>query len=224
MEEFTTKHPADARPDELTHGQRVTRALMPELAALQDQRKCVMCQQPKTAADIATWSAAGQREWNISGACEPCFDGAFPEEVVPIFRATMELALRRSTEALALEAASTDRSYGDCCYFGGGRLDWTATAGPIVFTLDHGTSTTDEVSCQACFDRVLGAMVKASLDSAEANGYDLRAWDPGDVAADLHEYDGELDQMPPSFMLPFVERWMEEGQIAKAETGQDRGG
>jgi hypothetical protein len=79
MDEFTTKHPADATDDsQLTHGQRITRQLMPDRAALQDQRLCIQCRLPQP--DQSTWSEAGRREWKISGMCEPCFDRLFADE------------------------------------------------------------------------------------------------------------------------------------------------
>lgn len=177
-----------------------------------------MCQQPKTADDIAKWSLAGQREWNISGACEPCFDGAFAESIVPIFHASTELALRRSPEAHL--ADTPEGTYGNHCYFGGDIFSDSLV--PVEFLIDHGNSTTDEVACQPCLDRVLGAMVRASLDSAEANDYDLQEWPAEQIADDIGTYDAELDAMPSQFMVPFIERWIEEGQIAKAETGADR--
>jgi hypothetical protein len=208
MSDKPTIHPADATgPEDLTHGQRITRSLFPEKAALQDQRLCIQCKLPKPDAERATWTPAGQREWNISGMCEPCFDRLFADENGPIFRRTPSFLLHRKPEALL-----TEGTYGDYCYFGGGRLNWTEDPEPVVFTLDHndGTgTTTDETSCRPCFDTTLGAMVKDSLDSAEANGYELRTWPAGEVASDIGTYDGDLDQMPPSVMLPFVEKWFE---------------
>lgn len=224
-DDFTTKHPADAIEAELTAGQRITRNLFPEMAQRQDQRVCVRCQKLQPPEAQATWSEAGRREWNISGMCEPCFDEAFAEPDIPTLTNTTELQLERSAAALAADAASNERTYGDHCYFGGGRLDFVAEPEPIMFTLNHPHTqkiTTDETSCRPCFDRVLRKMVRESLDSAEANGYDLRELDPSDIAADIATYDGSLDQMPPKLMEPFIAEWVEEGRIAKAERGADR--
>jgi hypothetical protein len=79
MEDFTTKHPADAAPEELTSGQRAARCFLPEMAELQNQRLCIHCRQPQSTEVRITWTQAGQREWNISGMCEPCFDRIFAE-------------------------------------------------------------------------------------------------------------------------------------------------
>lgn len=101
MEDFTTKHPADAAPEELTEGQRVTRALFPKLAADQDARRCVCgCGSTPTPEEVATWTPAGQREWNISGMAEPCFDRTFappprptPEELPAAVAASLDSAV-----------------------------------------------------------------------------------------------------------------------------------
>jgi hypothetical protein len=206
MEEFTTKHPADARPDELTHGQRITRGLMPELAALQDQRKCVMCREPKTPEQIATWSEAGQREWNISGMCEPCFDKAFEEEAdIPVLNGGT-VAEYRTPEGLAADAASTTETYGNACYFCGGDV---AGLGPNIILNHPGDSSTDETCCQACIDRVLGAMVKSALDNARESGYVFGANSAEDLAMDIARYDGDLDLVDAKDLLPHVRAWLE---------------
>ena len=78
MEERPAIHPADAEDEsQLTYGQRLTRSLFPHFAARQDNRECMSCAQPMPPSVIATWSEAGQKEWNISGCCEPCFDRMF---------------------------------------------------------------------------------------------------------------------------------------------------
>lgn len=220
MDDFTTKHPADARPDELTHGQRITRQLMPEMAALQDQKLCIMCQKPKPPEEQATWSEAGRREWNISGMCEPCFDGAFaePDEITFYFTYIQQY---RTPEALAADAASTERTYGDHCYFGGGLL--VRDASEVMFVLQHGENTsTDETTCKPCLDRVMTALVKESLDSAITNGYDIEDWGAEGIAEDMGSYDGTVDQLPVKFLVPYVEAWLEERRIARAESGADR--
>lgn len=186
-------------------------------------KTCVIGQHPVTEDDFNKFTEAGKREFNISGSCEPCFDKAFAEPELPTLKDDTELQLRRTPEALAAEAASTDRTYGNHCYFGGGLL--VRDASEVMFVLQRGENTsTDETTCKPCWDRVLGAMVKESLDAAEANGYDLREWDASEVASDIGTYDASLDGVQASFMLPFVERWIEEGQIAKAESGADREG
>ncbi len=41
---------------------------------------CISCGRVITVAEFESWSVAGQREYRISGFCEPCFDGLFEDE------------------------------------------------------------------------------------------------------------------------------------------------
>ena len=42
--------------------------------------ECLGCHKVITDAEFATWSEAGQREFDISGFCEPCFDALFADD------------------------------------------------------------------------------------------------------------------------------------------------
>lgn len=215
MTDQPTRHPADAAPEELTYGQRITRQLFPDRAILQDQRKCIQCGIAPTPEQIATWTPAGQREWNISGMGEDCFDATFADipdpDDYPTFPHSAVQPFR-SPSALAIEASVTPATYGDHCYFCSiplGPLGDGSLAEAVSFVLRYvPLSSTDEWSCQPCMDRVLRTLVFTTLDSAVAEGYDLDEWPAEEVTSDLWMNDETLKEVPQSILLPHVEAWL----------------
>lgn len=44
------------------------------------RNECIQCHRVITPAEFASWPAASQREYGISGTCKPCWDALFPPE------------------------------------------------------------------------------------------------------------------------------------------------